>query len=269
MTSLTATPRGGRLPPAATRPAAGAPIGPRSHAGRLGGAAYLTAAAGFVGVFSWLAVRFDYPRVLDGPAAAVLPALLALGGPGRLVWIVYALLPLLLLPAGAGLTTALRRPDGATHAGLALVRSLHTVAALAMTAGLARWPTLHWTLAESWAGADPATRDVLAVLFDASNRYLGNALGEFVGELALYGAFLGTAVALRRNAAPRALALLAGATGLLGWVGMFRNVSARVQPAADVVNWLLPLLLLALGGWLIRARSRGGASPAGTGRDTA
>ena len=259
MSNLTASPPAMVLPPSSTtsprsQPRGGALVPVRSRAALLGGIAYLAAAFGFIGVFAWLAARFDYPAVLDGPAPAVLPALLALGGAGRLVWSVYALLPLLLLPAGAGIGTALRRPDGATDAVLALVRALHVVAALAMMAGLARWPTLHWTLAESWAAADPGMRDVLVVLFDASNRYLGNALGEFVGELALYGAFVGVAVALRRSAAPRALILLSGGTGVLGWIGMFRNVTARVDPVADVVNWLLPLLLLALGGWLLRAR---------------
>ena len=48
---------------------------------------------------AFLAAQFDYPAVLDGNAEAVLPRLLALGNSGRAVWAVYALLPLLLIPA--------------------------------------------------------------------------------------------------------------------------------------------------------------------------
>jgi len=54
----------------------------------------------FLVVFTYLAARFNYPAVLDGPAATVLPNLLATGARGRLVWAVYALLPLIWLPAG-------------------------------------------------------------------------------------------------------------------------------------------------------------------------
>jgi len=232
---------------------------------RAAGLAYSAAALGFVGVFAWLAAHFDYPAVLDGPAATVLPALRALGAVGRGVWAVYALLPLLLLPAAAGATAALRRSDGdrdgAPDGVLALVRALHLTAALSMTLGLARWPTLQWALAEAWAAGDPGGlpdaslphRATLAAVFAAANAYLGQAIGEFVGELALNGGFLALAVALRARGAPRVLTVLVTATGLAGWVGMLRNVTHVVQPVADVDNVLLPVCLLALAVWFLRA----------------
>ena len=61
---------------------------------RIGGWALILGAVAFIGVFSFLAARFNYPAVLDGPADMVLPQLLATGGAGRLVWAVYAVLPL-------------------------------------------------------------------------------------------------------------------------------------------------------------------------------
>jgi hypothetical protein len=51
---------------------------------RMGGAALVAAARGFMGVFTYLAVRFNYPDVLDAPAAEALPALLAMGGEAEL-----------------------------------------------------------------------------------------------------------------------------------------------------------------------------------------
>ena len=53
---------------------------------RFGGLALIAGALAFLGVFSYLAVAFNYPDVLDGPAATVLPALLATGTTGRVVW---------------------------------------------------------------------------------------------------------------------------------------------------------------------------------------
>jgi len=41
---------------------------------RMGGAALVAAALGFMGVFTYLAVRFNYPDVLDAPAGDALPA---------------------------------------------------------------------------------------------------------------------------------------------------------------------------------------------------
>ena len=46
---------------------------------RFGGICLAGGAVAFLGVFAYLAARFNYPDVLDGPAATVLPSLLATG----------------------------------------------------------------------------------------------------------------------------------------------------------------------------------------------
>ena len=43
------------------------------------------------------------------------------------------------------------------------------------------------------------------------------------------------------------------ATGALGLVGMWRNVTPVVAPVADLNNYLLPLWMLVLGSWLVLA----------------
>jgi len=48
---------------------------------RAGGLALIAGAMAFLGVFAFLAARFNYPAVLDGSAAEVLPRLLATGAP--------------------------------------------------------------------------------------------------------------------------------------------------------------------------------------------
>ena len=99
---------------------------------RAAGLAYVFASVGFLLVFSWLASHFEYPDVLDHPAAEVLPRLLALGNEGRFVWALYAVLPLLLIPGAAGAASALRRADGRHDVAVRLGVMLQVVAAFSM-----------------------------------------------------------------------------------------------------------------------------------------
>ena len=70
-----------------TLPAGGNASYPSGNtAARAGGIALILAAILFMAVFSYLAATFDYPDVLDRPAAEVLPRLVALGSSGRAVW---------------------------------------------------------------------------------------------------------------------------------------------------------------------------------------
>ncbi|MCU0624155.1 MAG: DUF4386 family protein [Gemmatimonadaceae bacterium] len=227
---------------------------------RPAGALYLVASGGFLAVFGWLAARFGYPDVLDRPAAEVLPALLGLGATGRAVWAVYAVLPLLLVPAALAAEAALghlapRRLRAAT--------TLQVIAAVAMLLGLARWPSVQWRLAEAWPAADAATRVLLAAAFDAANTYLGNWIGEFVGEVSLYGAFVLLGSGLRR-VRPGAgvppwgtwVGWLGLVAGVIGEVAAFRNVTPLVAPAAEAANVLLPGFLIAFGALLLAGGGR-------------
>lgn len=231
-------------PPAAGRVPAAAAVG---------GVTLALAAVAFVAVFSILAARFGYPDVLDGDAATVLPRLLALGESGRLVWAVYALIPLLLVPAGVGAEAALGgRAPGATRAAAVFA----WLAALAMMLGLMRWPSVHWELARAWDGAGPEARAALATVFKGLNVYLGNWLGEFLGELCLNLFFALTAWALTRAGGRVAVLGWVGlAKSAIGFVAMFRNVAPAVAPVSDVENLLLPLWMIVFGVTLARLRA--------------
>jgi hypothetical protein len=222
-------------------------------AARAGGWALILAAILFIAVFGYLAATFDYPDVLDRPAAEVLPRLIALGPAGRAVWALYALIPLLLVPAGVGAAVALRgTAPGAARTGAAFA----VIAAFSMMLGLSRWPTVHWELARAYASAPPAERTTLDAVFAGLNRYLGNFIGEFVGELALNLFFLLTAWAMLRSPRhPRWLGIGGVIVGAIGCVAMFRNVDAAVAPVAEVNNYVLPLWLVVLGVALTRERA--------------
>jgi hypothetical protein len=225
-----------------------------------GGLGLVAGALGFLGVFAYLAARFNYPEVLDGSAADVLPALLATGSAGRAAWAFYAVLPLIWLPAGVGAFEALR---GRAAGPMRVAMLFAVVAAVSMMLGLMRWPSVHWELARAWASAGASERVVLAATFDGLNRYLGNFLGEFLGELSVSVYFVLSGVGLWRHPnAPRFLSWWGVATGVLGLVGMWRNVTPAVALVAEVNNYLLPLWMLGFGGWLLyagRAVRSGGA----------
>jgi len=219
---------------------------------RFGGWALILAAILFVAVFGYLAATFDYPDVLDRPAAEVLPRLIALGTAGRAVWSLYALIPLLLVPAGIGAALALRgaAPGAARAAGAFAV-----ISGFSMMLGLLRWPSIHWVLGRAYATASPAERTTLDTLFAGLNSYLGNFIGEFVGELALNLFFLLTAYAILRSPQrPRWLGIAGMVAGLIGLVAVFRNVTPVVALVADANNLVLPLWLVILG--IVLARER-------------
>jgi hypothetical protein len=227
---------------------------------RFGGFCLVGGALAFIGVFAYLAARFNYPDVLDGPAATVLPSLLATGPEGRLVWAVYALLPLVWLPAGVAAYEALASVQRGT---MRLALQFAVVAAVAMMLGLMRWPSVHWHLALAFARAAPPEQAVLASVFDGLNTYLGNYIGEFLGELSFSAFFLLTSMVWLRSRRPSPwigwLGLVTAASGLLG---MFRNIIAPLAPIAALNNYLLPVFMIILGVALARWRTHDTSSVA-------
>jgi hypothetical protein len=221
---------------------------------RIGGLSLILGAIAFLGVFTYLAGEFNYPDVLDGRAADVLPALLATGDSGRAVWALYSLLPLFWIPASIGAFHALRdRSEGAMRSGMYFA----VVSSLSMILGLMRWPSLHWELARAWI-ADAGVRPALEAVFNGANVYLGNYIGEFLGEFCISVFFLLSASAMLKQESgfPRWMAWLGLATGAAGLIGMFRNVTAAVAPVAEVNNYLLPLWMIVFGAGLLRYRKQ-------------
>jgi len=122
-----------------------------------------------------------------------------------------------------------------------------------MLLGLARWPSVHWELARAYATASPEARPAIDAVFRGLNVYLGNYVGEFLGELSLNAFFLLSAFATLR--AGRRWAGYGGlAVGAVGLIAAFRNVTPAAGLIADVNNYILPLWLVALGIVLLRGR---------------
>jgi hypothetical protein len=111
---------------------------------------------------------------------------------------------------------------------------------------------VHWELARAYGTASPDARVALDAVFRGLNVFLGNYVGEFLGELALNAFFLLSAFALVR-AGRRGLGAVGLLVGALGLVAAFRNVTPAVAFVADVNNYVLPLWLIVFGVVLVRA----------------
>ncbi len=213
-----------------------------------GGLGFIVGALAFVSVFSYLAVHFDYPAILDGSAAEVLPRLHAGGSVMRAAWALYAFLPLLLIPGAVGAFFACPGNRGAMT--LALIAA--SLGALAMCLGLMRWPSIHWALAQAYAQSGAEAKSSLSAVFLGLNLYLGNYIGEFLGEscLALFFFLAGLSL-LNESRFPKWLGRGGVAFAALFMIGAFRNVTPIVQPVADINNALLPICMIVLGAALI------------------
>jgi Domain of unknown function (DUF4386) len=218
-----------------------------------GGFCLIAGALAFMGVFGFLAARFNYPQVLDGDAAQVLPSLLATGSTGRYVWAIYGFLPLIWIPAGVGAFQALRNTrDGSMRIAMLFA----VIASLSMMLGLLRWPSIHWTMAQAYINGTEADKAAISAVFAGLNSFLGNYIGEFLGELSFSIFFLLSGLAMLAPATrfPRWVGALGVLTAVAGFVGMFRNVSTAVAPVAAVNNYLLPLWMIVFGIVLMRRR---------------
>jgi hypothetical protein len=202
---------------------------------RAGAITLALGSAGFVAVFFYLQATFGYPDILDRDASVVLPALAAGGSTLRAVWLVYAALPLTLIVAGIASMPLLEAGGGRGLARLGAAAA--ALASLAMMIGLARWPSIQWSLAQRWDAVDQ--REMLAAIFEVSNRYLGNLFGELLGELALAGWFACIGVALRL-AERRTLGTLSLGAAVIVAAGAF-----RIEPVATLSSFVLPLWLFA------------------------
>ena len=95
-------------------------------------------------------------------------------------------------------------------------------------------------------------RGSLAAAFAGLNLYVGNYIGEFLGELCLAIFFLLSGMSLLGEARyARWLGWSGMAFAVLFLIGALRNFLPAVQSIADINNTLLPLWMIVLGIGLI------------------
>ncbi len=221
---------------------------------RLTGVLLILTPIAFNLLFTLLSVTFEYPDILRQPAGYVLERFEA-GGAGLVAtWYGFMLTAVLFVPLVV-LVHRVLAGDG-REAGepfyLGLATAFGIVASVMQFLGLARWPFLVPYLADSYTdpASSEATRQSVAVVFEAFNRYAGVAVGEHLGYL-----FTGLWTALV------ALAMFGSALPFRRWLGLLGMVSAAgvlvgtLEPAGFeaaanivVVGYILWSIWLALFG---------------------
>lgn len=208
-----------------------------------------------------LGPAIGWPASLNSPAATQLAAVHAAPGAVAAGYAVYLLYSVLVAPVLIGLALRCLGPDQRwARASVVVFASLSV---LARCIGILRWLTVMPFLASTHAGADPATRLHIELLFSALTRW-GGGVGELLGVSLFMALALLTlcAAAWSGGGLPRPLA----AAGLLVaalLAGLFMPALGlpAVVPVALAVT-ALTLWMLAIGVWCyLVPKMRSPASP--------
>jgi len=199
-----------------------------------------------------LSVTFGYPDILREPTGEVLRRFDAGGGSLVAIWYGFMLTAVLFVGLAILVHKVLARRDAPY---MAVATTFGVVGGVVQFLGLVRWPFLVPYLADVYLdpASSGATRESVAVVFQAFNHYAGVGVGENLGYL--FTGLWTALVALAMFGSPlpfrRWLGLLGVASAACIIVGMLEP--AGFGPAADivVVGYILWSIWLALTGVFI------------------
>lgn len=160
--------------------------------------------------FFLLQKAFSYPDILRQPTDIILRSFQDGGASLRRLWYAFTFSAVLFTPVPI-LVHEVFLPDAPSF--LAIGTVIGVLAGVFQTLGLIRWPFLVPFLAETYT--DPkstqATRDSVAVTFQAFHRYAGVAIGEHLGFIftSVWTVLLSIAIIQTQVVSP-----------LLGWLGI-------------------------------------------------
>jgi Domain of unknown function (DUF4386) len=200
-------------------------------------------------MFALLGMRFGYPDVLRKPAEEILDRFRAGGSSLILLWWMFMLSGLLLIPAVVLLGQALG------FIGIVpLAVSIGVLAGLVQMLGLLRW--VYFVPSIARANADPALgsgrREANLAVFGAMHQFLGVGVGEHLGYLftGIWSVLIGAAI-VGRELLP----------DWLGWAGIVVGAgliigSAEFLGPNEEHGWsfarvAIPILYVAWSLWLL------------------
>jgi len=199
--------------------------------------------------FALLGKRFDYPDILRRPATEILDRFRAGGASLILLWWMFMLSGLLLIPAVVLLGQAL-----GFKGVVPLAVAVGVLAGLVQMLGLLRWVYLVPSLARLTGdpGLEIGQREATIAVFRAMHQYLGVGLGEHLGYLftGIWSVLTGVAI-VGRELLP----------AWMGWAGIVVGVGLIVGSAEflgrdEEDGWALagaavPILYVAWSLWLL------------------
>lgn len=209
----------------------------------------------FNACFALLATRFGYPEVLRRPTREVLTRFHEGGTSLTLIWWAFAISALLFAPVVVLLAGEIGDADGTI---VALSVLFGVLAALVQCLGLIRWPFLVPYLSRVAAETEPVSirAETVEIVFQSFHRYLGVAVGEYLGYTltGLWSIFAGVAL-IQTDQVPAFLGvagLVIGPMFLVSsieFLGRFEptgwQVAGRITPIAYVL-WSLWLIAVGI-----------------------
>jgi len=132
--------------------------------------------------FFLLQRAFEYPEILRKPTDMILQRFKQGGVSLRRLWYAFMFSAVLFTPVPV-LVQQVFEPDVPWY--LSVGTAIGVLAGAVQFLGLIRWPFLVPTLAELYTApkASQATRDSVAVVFQAFHQYVGVAIGEHLGYI--------------------------------------------------------------------------------------
>jgi hypothetical protein len=213
------------------------------------GAFLIVAPIWFNATFALLGKRFEYPDVLRRSADEILDRFRAGGSLLILLWWMFMLSGLLLIPA----VVLLGQTLGFTGI-VPLAVTVGVLAGLVQVLGLLRWVYLVPSLARMHA--DPALaageRDANVAVFRATHQYLGVGVGEHLGYLltGIWSVLIGVGI-LGRDLLP----IWTGWAGIVIGAGLIVGSAEFLGPNEErgwpLAGAAIPILYIAWSLWLV------------------
>lgn len=190
-------------------------------------------------------LAYDYRAALSGPDIDTFKLLLAGGTLMQVLLSIFALVPLLLIPASVGAYYAFRDVN---EPGLKVSVLFATLSAFALSLCLMRWPTFNWYLARLYDQAG-TQQPAISAVFHALDDYLGLFVGDIFSKVcAAIWFFIVARAMLRSTSVPQwigYLGIIAGIYLLITLCIPFSNIIP--MPIINFLNVLAPLMFI----WLM------------------
>jgi hypothetical protein len=199
-------------------------------------------------IFFLLQRTFEYPDILRKPTDYILSRFNAGGSRLILTWYSFALTGLLFVPTAVLVHQVFAGED---IPYMAVATTIGVLAGLVQFLGLIRWTFLVPYLAKTYFEPDSsqATKDSIAVVFQAFHRYAGMAVGEHLGYLctSLWTAFIALAIIQSPQFNPwLGWAGLIPAIGI--FIGLFEEAGFKAAGLINAISYILwSIWLIAVG----------------------
>jgi hypothetical protein len=203
--------------------------------------------------FFLLGRRFDYPNILRRPTEEILRRFQAGGVALKLTWHAFFLTAVAFVPLVILVGQVLAEDDLAV---VPLATAFGVLAGAVQVLGLIRWPYLVPYLARTYLdpSASEATRDAVALVFQAFHRYAGVAVGEHLGYLftGLWTLLVGVAMT-QGDVFPTWLGWIGVVLGLALIVGAAEFAGPFEERGWGFAGMLVPIAYVVWSLWLVAA----------------